>query len=138
MRAVLDPNVIISAALSPAGAPAQVVQAWLDGRFELVASPLLLEELERALRYPKLRERVSEEEAGELLELLLRGGAMADDPKGPPPVRSPDPDDDYIIALAAAAEAVIVSGDSHLLGLSGDLPVYGARTFLALLEEGGH
>ncbi|MCA1705276.1 MAG: PIN domain-containing protein, partial [Actinobacteria bacterium] len=52
MRAVLDPNVIISAVLSPGGAPARVMTAWLEGRYELVVSPLLLEELERALSYP--------------------------------------------------------------------------------------
>jgi len=45
LRAVLDPNVIISAALSPNGSPAAVLVAWLDGQFELVASQKLIEEL---------------------------------------------------------------------------------------------
>lgn len=136
MRAVLDPNVIISAVLSPSGAPAAVVQAWLEGHYELVVSPLLLEELERALGYPKLADRVTKAETRELLELLERGGDLHDDPPGPAPVRSPDPADDYLIALAAATEAVIVSGDRHLLGMSGDLPVYATRAFLLLIEKG--
>jgi len=54
VQAVLDPNVIISALLSPNGSPARVVQAWLDGGYELVVSPLLLGELDRALDHPKL------------------------------------------------------------------------------------
>jgi hypothetical protein len=29
---------------------------------------------------------------------------------------------------------VLVSGDQHLLGLSGELPVYSARAFLAAIE----
>jgi predicted nucleic acid-binding protein len=49
VRAVLDTNVLISAFLSPQAAPARAIRAWLDGRFELIVSPLLLAELERAL-----------------------------------------------------------------------------------------
>ena len=49
---------------------------------------------------------------------------MTDDPKEPPSTRSPDPGDDYLIALGAVAQAAIVSGDGHLLGLADDLPVY--------------
>jgi hypothetical protein len=55
LRAVLDPNVLISALLAPAGTPAAILRAWSAGAFELVASPLLLAELERALAYPNLR-----------------------------------------------------------------------------------
>ena len=67
MRAVLDVNVIVSGLLSPSGAPARVLAAWLEGGYDLVVSPLLLEELERGLAYAKLRKRVSEEEAQELM-----------------------------------------------------------------------
>ena len=133
MRAVLDPNVIISAVLSPSGSPAKIMRAWLDGAYELIVSPPLLEELERALGYPKLRARVTDAETQELLELLRRGGDVCDDPSGPPPVRSPDPGDDYLIALAAATQALIVSGDRHLLGLS-EVPVYAPAAFLTLIE----
>ena len=134
---MLDPNVIISAVLAPAGSPAKVLQAWLDGDFELVVSPLLLVELERALGYPKLRKRIPEAEADELVELLRDGADLRDDPDGPSPVRSTDPGDDYLIALAAASRAVIVSGDRHLLDLGDDLPVYSPAAFLALIQDGG-
>lgn len=134
MRAVLDPNVIISAVLSPSGSPAKVMRAWLDGAYELIVSPLLLEELERALGYPKLRARVGDVESQELLELLRRGGDVRDDPSGPPPVRSPDPADDYLLALAAATQAIIVSGDRHRLGLSEAAPAYAPAAFLTLIK----
>jgi len=49
VRAVLDPNVIISALLSPFGTPARILRAWREGAFELVASALLIAALERAL-----------------------------------------------------------------------------------------
>jgi uncharacterized protein len=134
VRAVLDPNVIISALLSGSGSPARVLRAWLDGAYELVASPLLLAELERALGYPKLRTRIAEVEVAELTELLRREAQVLDDPVELPNARSPDPGDDYLIALAAAAHAVLVCGDSHLLGLAGQLPVYSPAEFLAVIE----
>lgn len=136
MRAVVDPNIIISALLSPSGTPARVVAAWLEGDFELVVSPLLLDELGRALGYPRLRERVTEAETQEVLALLRREADVRDDPAGPPPVHSPDPGDDYLITLAEATQSVIVSGNPHLLDLSDLLPVYTAATFLSLIEEG--
>lgn len=135
MRAVLDPNVLISALLSRGGSPARVVRAWLDGAFELIGSDLLIRELERALSYPKLRSRVEPSEAAEFVELLRRAARMFDDPVDPPSVRSPDPGDDYLIGLAEAAQAVIVSGDGHLLGLAGQLPVFSPAEFLAELDS---
>jgi predicted nucleic acid-binding protein len=66
MRAVLDPNLIASAVLSRGSTPATLLRAWLDGGFELVASPALLGELERVLGYPKIASRVSSEEARDL------------------------------------------------------------------------
>ena len=134
MKAVLDPNVIISALLAPAGAPAKVLRAWLDGAYELVASALLLAELRRALGCPKLRERITEAEASALIDLLLRQAQVVEDPPAPPALRSPDPGDDYLLALAEDAKAVLVSGDGHLLGMGGGLPVYGPGAFLEMLD----
>jgi putative PIN family toxin of toxin-antitoxin system len=136
VRAVLDPNVIISALLSPRGSPATVLQGWIGGEYELVVSPLLLQELERALGYPKLGDRITKAEAEKLVALLSHEGDMHEDPDAPPPVRSIDAGDDYLIALAVVAQAVIVSGDRHLLDLGEDVPVYSPAGFLAMLEEG--
>lgn len=134
MRAVLDPNVIIAATLSPGGSPGRLFQYWLEGAYDLVVSPLLLNELERALGYSKLRNQVPTNEAKDLLELLSRAGLATDDPQSPPDIQSPDPDDDYLIALASIARAVLVSGDKDLLGLSGQIPVYSPAEFVALIE----
>ncbi len=135
MRAVLDPNVIISAVLSPEGAPARAIQAWLRGEFEIVLSPALLEELERAFNYPKLRKRIEPEEADQIVEWLRSTATMAVDPDDPPAIRSPDPGDDYLIALAESERAALVSGDQHLLGLAENLPIFSPVDFLGLLEK---
>lgn len=135
MRAVLDPNVIVSAALSPRGTPARLLLAWLGGDFELVISPKLIAEMERVLGYAKIRRRISQEESQELVDLLLRLASNVNDPTTEPPVRSFDPGDDYLIALAAAESSALVSGDRHLFELAGILPVYSPKDFLELIQS---
>jgi putative PIN family toxin of toxin-antitoxin system len=136
VRAVLDPNVIISALLSSAAAPAQTMRAWQEGRFELVVSPVLLAELKRALAYPKLRKRVEVDEADQLVEWLRGAAELRSDPSGPPTVSSKDPGDDYLLALAETERAALVTGDRHILALAHELPIYSPAAFLKLLDEG--
>lgn len=135
MRAVLEPNVVISALLSAAGARAEVLRAFDRGEFEVVASPKLLEELARALAYPKLRRHISEEEADAVVAWIHDSTTIAADPDDPPPVHSADAEDDYLIALASTQRVVIVSGDKHLLSLGHQIPVFSPRDFLGLLDQ---
>ena len=133
MRAVLDANVLVSALISRAGAPAGLVLRWLNGEFESVVSEQLLAEVSRALAYPKIRSRVSAVEAAAFIQLLRATATVAVDP----PVaqrRSRDPDDDYLVALAESVEAVVVSGDRDLLALAPELPVLAAAQFLGQLR----
>ena len=134
MRAVLDANVLISALLSPRGAPARLLVAWHEGHFELILSAKLLAELERALAYPNLRKRMPSDDAREFIALLSDQGTMAPDPPPNPSLRASDPGDDYLLALAAAQSALLVSGDGHVLSLSADLPVQSASAFLEALR----
>jgi putative PIN family toxin of toxin-antitoxin system len=134
LRAVLDPNVIVSAALSPSGAPARVLLTWLDGGFEAIASPKLVQDLEQVLAYRKIRKRVPGANAARLVHLVETRSVMREDPDRPPAVSS-DPGDDYLIALAASCEAVIVTGDKDLLSLSPKIPAFSPRRFLGWLER---
>ncbi len=134
MRAVLDPNVIISALLSPEGSSARLLRAWQQGAFECIVSHALLAELGRALAYPKLRTRIPPAEARRFLIWLAGSARNAKDPSDPPPVRSADPGDDYLIALGQNEAAALVSGDHHLLKLAGDVPVFSPAQFFHLLN----
>lgn len=129
MRAVLDTNVLIAALLNRTGAPAALVLEWSRGGFELIVSELLLEELSRALAYPKLRARVSEPDAAAFVQLLRSAAAMAPDPPVAPP-RSRDRGDDYLLALAQSTPAILVSGDLDVLALAAQLPIMSPRDFL--------
>jgi len=136
VRAVLDPNVVISGLIANTGAPAQVLGAVESGRVEVVVSPLLLEELQRALGYPKLRRLIDADEASRAIAWLSAVARHVPDPTDAPPRRPQDPGDDYLIALAAAHNAALVSGDRHLLALAEEIPVYAPRAFLELVQHG--
>lgn len=134
LRVVVDVNVLVSALLSPAGAPAAVLSAWRGALFELVASPLLISELTDVLLRPQHAERTGI--AGpELLEFMRANAVIAEDPPTERFVPG-DPGDDYLVALARAARAqVIVTGDAHLLEADLLPPAIPPREFLERLER---
>jgi putative PIN family toxin of toxin-antitoxin system len=137
VRAVVDVNVLISAVLSSRGASAELLRHARDGQFELIVSELLLTELKRALAYLKLRKHIPAEKAAAFISWLRGHGTTAEDPTGPPPVRSPDPDDDYLLSLAISQRAFLVTGDQHLLGVSDELPIYRPADFLRKFSQAG-
>ena len=130
-RAVLDPGVLVSALITPTGTPAKLLTATRSGSFELIVSPLLLEELKLVLLRRKFRRYVDLGVVDRYEQLLRRDAAIADDPAEPPPIRCADPDDDYLIALAHSCNSALVSGDKHLLDLAGEIPVFTPSEFLA-------
>ncbi len=133
MRVVLDVNVLVAALLSSGGPPARIVEAWREGAFEVVVSPLLIAELERTAGYDRIRQRLPDGAVQALIE-TLRGEAivLGDPPPGPARVPA-DRDDEYLVALAATAGALLVSGDRHLLALGAALPVESPAAFVARL-----
>lgn len=55
LTAILDTNVFIRAALRPKSPSARVVDAYLDGKFQLVLSEAVLQELLTVLLLPDIR-----------------------------------------------------------------------------------
>lgn len=121
IRVVVDAGVFISALIGSRGsAPDLVMRAFVGDRIEVIASPLLIAELERVLRRPKFSKYVDERTAREFVERVRRHATIVDDP-AEQPVATRDRKDDYLVALARkqGVEA-IVSGDRDLIdaGLS--------------------
>jgi uncharacterized protein len=134
LRVVLDPGVLVSAVLATGGPPAEIVERWRDGEFDLVVSPNLLEELEEVLLRAKFRPAVEESDARAYVAALRSEAILVDDP-GDPPAVARDRGDDYLVALASAAGAsALVSGDAHITELSlPQLSVLTPRQFLEWL-----
>lgn len=101
-----------------------------DGEFELVVSPWLLAELEDVLFRDKFRRYVEIETVELFLEQVRREATVVRDPDEPAPLKSGDAGDDYLLALAFAQKAVLVSGDSDLLELTGGAPICAPADFL--------
>jgi putative PIN family toxin of toxin-antitoxin system len=116
MRLILDTNILISALLSPLGAPAQLLDAWELKRFTLVACNALIAELRGVVGRPFFRARLRTSVA-KLLAAGLRdfsffcrdllSGSVA-----------PDPKDSFLLGLAEASQPeFLVTGDKELLSL---------------------
>ena len=133
-RVVLDPSVLVSAVLSSSGAPAEVLDRWRDGEFDVIVSPQLLRELEDVLLRPKFATFVDEQDARAYVDALAGEGIVVADPEDPEPLTR-DPGDDYLVALAIAAAAeAIVSVDADLLELEHPpLPMLSPRQLVDLL-----
>ncbi|MGH8906591.1 MAG: putative toxin-antitoxin system toxin component, PIN family [Egibacteraceae bacterium] len=104
MRLVVDPNVLISAAIS-AGTCARLVDLWLTQRpFELVGCPTLFAELEEVLTRPKFRRWLDAATAQAYVQRIRDETVLYDDPDVLAGATA-DPDDDYLVALARETEA---------------------------------
>lgn len=120
LRVVADANVLISAALarSPDAPSVLVLDAALDGRLELVTSPLLLREVASVLARPRLRKYLSLDEADRFRADLAVQTVLIADPSGTVQAICRDPHDDYLVALARAANAqALITGDLDLIAI---------------------
>ena len=122
MNVVLDTNVVVSG-LFFGGVPGQILSAWSAGAYTIVVSPPILDEYRR-VGLELAKGRASLVQAVEALLTLLTVHATL---VNPPPLNAPvsaDRDDDKFLAAALAGRAaVVVSGDKHLLHVSGWLEI---------------
>ena len=136
LRVVLDVNVLVSGLLDRPGPPAQILRAWYGGAFELVVSPLLLEELGDVLGRPRIERYALAPDAATVLARIQNTAVIVVDPPRAERLVPRDPDDDYLVALARVGRAhVIVSGDRDLLEADSEPPAYSPREFLARLAD---
>jgi putative PIN family toxin of toxin-antitoxin system len=137
LRAVLNANVLLSAAISPSSAPGQILERFLaDRAFELVITPEIIAEVRRAFGYPRVRKRIASglDPLEWLLDVVALAEIVAD--SGVAAGVSRDPDDDRYVAAALEGRAgFIVSGDQDLLALQEHqgILLITPRMFLGLL-----
>ncbi len=116
MRVILDTNVFVSAVFF-SGPPYQILKAWRDNKIQVVVSPEILEEYQRVggilvKQFPKV-------DLGPIIDLLALEANLVSPPPLPQPICA-DPDDDKFLACALASRTkFVITGDKHLLKVSG-------------------
>ena len=116
MKIVLDTNVFISGIFF-AGPPFRILSAWRDGDVKIVVSAEILDEYRRV--GIELTEQFPDTDIGAILELVTFEAELVWAPSLSEPVCK-DPDDDKFMACAIASGVKqIVSGDKHLLKVTG-------------------
>ncbi len=114
MKVVLDTNVFLSAVFF-GGPPGPILQAWRDGRMEIVLSPEILAEYQEAGE--ELAKRHPDVELQPILQILaMRAEIVLPAPLGESVCVDPD-DDKFLECAVASAAPFVVSGDKHLLNV---------------------
>jgi putative PIN family toxin of toxin-antitoxin system len=138
-RAVLDTNVVVSSVISKKGAPFHLLQAWTDLRFTFITSESIIEEVQRVLSKPDVKDvfRLTDERISQLAETMRQNAVVVPgkaDVRGAIPE---DPSDEMFLAAALDGKAgFIISGDKHLLDLKTfrGIEIQTARKFLDTLN----
>jgi putative PIN family toxin of toxin-antitoxin system len=116
VKIVLDTNVFISAIFF-GGQPAKILQAWRDRKIQIVLSEEILSEYHRIAeglseKYPKI-------DIGRFFELLIHYSEMIETQHVSVAACEDSDDDKFLECAIASGSKLIVSGDKHLLDVSG-------------------
>ena len=116
MKIVLDTNVFVSGVFF-SGPPYQILRAWKNQELQIVVSQEILDEYYRVGE--ELSAQFFETDLNPMLELVATRAELIEAAKLDEAVCD-DPDDDKFFGCAIAGGAnLIVSGDKHLLKISG-------------------
>jgi len=129
MRVILDTNVFISGIFF-SGPPSQILKAWANQSFQIVLSQQILVEYQRVAE--ELSSKFQSIDILPIIELVTIHGQFVDTQSFDISVCE-DPDDDKFLECAVAGKCkTIISGDKHLLKLSGyeGITVWSPRNFV--------
>jgi uncharacterized protein len=126
LKAVLDTNVYISAFQHPKGRNAVLWDAAIAGRFRLLVSPAIIQEMAGVLRADFEWQEDRVQNAVRIVARVAGKGIVI--PRTWVHVVAADPDDNRILECAVDGKAdLIVTNDHHLL----DLKAYGGIPIIA-------
>lgn len=116
VRVVVDTNTFVSGVLTPAGATGAVLAAFRDGKFMLITSEPMLDEVSEVLRRPRIAGRygIQSRDVDDLVALMRERAEIVKLAGDVHLCR--DPDDDMLIEAALVGNAtVLVTRDEDLV-----------------------
>ncbi|MBI4990814.1 putative toxin-antitoxin system toxin component, PIN family [Candidatus Gottesmanbacteria bacterium] len=122
---VVDTNIFIRAILKPISSDGEIYKMFLNGKVLLYFSEIMVKEISRVLRYPRIKNKyqLTEETIITFLNTIFGFGKMVNPTERIELCR--DPDDNELLSLAASIssskEVYLLSGDRDLLVLKGKM-----------------
>ena len=115
MKAVIDTNIFISGAISNKGKCALLLNYWKEGKFDLIISIAIINEIIEVLNRPEIKDRwdYTQIEINALIESIYTLGVIT--PGLYEVKKSRDTKDNMFLACALEGNAdYLVTGDTHL------------------------
>jgi len=133
VRIAIDTNVLIAALTRPRGRSARIVDAWLSGEVEIVASEATVREAELVLGGGWLARMSSREKVGALLDALRSRSVWVEAPEPITGLLMKDEGDARMVETAVTGGAsYVVTTDREFLSHRG----YGSVEFVTPAELG--
>lgn len=115
-KVVLDSNVFVSFLISHQPPISTILDLWARGELVICYSAEILDELEMALKYPKIRKLVSNSETESLINVVKVLGILTIPTKAVEICRDKK-DNKYLEVCLESASKFLISGDKDLLSL---------------------
>lgn len=140
ISAVVDTNVLASGTLTAFTPPGQIINLWRVGRFELILSLHIIDELKRTLSKTYFQNHLTMQDIDAFIDLLQHEATVT-----PINVKiqgvATHPEDNLILAAAVSAKAdYLITGDKPLLqklgGSYNKVNLVSPADFLLILEQG--
>ena len=116
MNVILDTNVFVSGIFWEGNFCSQIIEKWKEGRFNLISSTEIINELIKTLSNFKIQ--MPKEMIDEWKNLIIKNSIMVE-PNIKIDIVKDDPDDNKFLEAAITGNAdLIISQDKHLLKLN--------------------
>ena len=135
MRVVLDTNVFISGIFWQGNFSSFVIDSWHCGKFILITSMKIIEELIQILRGFKIQ--MTEEVIEEWKNMITQNSILVEPRISLNIIKADHEDNKFIEAAVEGNAEYIVSQDRHLLDLNGfkGISIVNPEAFLKIIEE---
>lgn len=139
IQAVIDVNVLVSALIGPLGYSRRTLQAWGQGRLDLITAEGIITELDIKLQLPRITKRLPDPTTNRqwIIQLLRTQAQMILVPPHECLPITGDPEDDYVLATTRLSNAeYLVTGDQGLLELGeyAKAKIVSPRQLIMILE----
>jgi putative PIN family toxin of toxin-antitoxin system len=115
-KVVLDSNIFISFLISHKPPISTILGLWQRGDLAVCYSPEIVDELERALKYPKIRKLISDSESESLIDAVKTLGILVIPSESVGVCRDKE-DNKYLEVCQESGSNFLISGDNDLLAL---------------------